>query len=59
MEVLANIIVITIVLILFFGGLSIQTAWDFGGEFYIHGNFGRRKKWIERLLDGFEVLRRM
>lgn len=56
---MANIISATVLLILCFGGFNIYNAWNLGGEYYIKGNFGRRKKWIERLLDGFEVLGRM
>ena len=59
MDLMSNVIAVTILLIVFFGWWNVYNAWTLGGEFYIKGNFGRRKKWIERLLDGFEVLRRM
>ena len=59
MDILLGIIGTTIVLVCAFGWLTVESAWSLGGEFYIKGNYGRRKNWIERLLDGFEVLRRM
>ncbi len=58
-EVLLGVIGTTLLLVCVFGWLTVENAWSVGGEFYINGNFGRKKKWIERLLDGFEVLRRM
>lgn len=59
MDLMANIIALTIICVVCFGWWNVYNAWTLGGEFYIKGNFGRRKKWIERLLDGFEVLKRM
>lgn len=55
--ILLYLIIITAISVVFFGGLLLSSAWTLGGEFYIHGNKGRRKMWIERLLDGFEILR--
>lgn len=59
MELMINIIAATAVLVLFFGGLTVSSAWLLGGEFYIKGNYGRRKNWVEHLLDGFEILRKL
>ena len=59
MTFMTNLIAITAVLTIFFGGLTVSSAWLFGGEFYIKGNVGKRKNWLERLLDGFEALRKM
>lgn len=59
MEILFNIIVATAVLCGAFGWLTISCAWEEGGEFYIDEFKGRRKSWVERLLDGFEHLRRV
>ena len=58
-----EVICLTALAVFVLGGalfvLTIEAAWLQGGEFYIKGNKGRRKSWVERLLDGFEVLRRM
>ena len=59
MELLINIIAITATLTIFFGGFTLAIAWEYGGQFYIKGNKGRRKCWVERLLDGMETLRKM
>lgn len=59
MEILISVIAITSVFVIFFGGLIIGSAWEFGGEFYIGEFKGRRKSWLERLLDGFEYLHRI
>jgi len=56
MAILLGIIGTTFVLVCVFGWLTIESAWNLGGEFYIKGNYGRRKNWIERLFDGFEIL---
>lgn len=46
-----------IVILCFFGiWLYIGLAWQYGGEFYISENKGRRKTWFERLLDGLEIV---
>lgn len=58
-EVLLGVIGTTLLLVFVFGWLTVESAWAVGGEYYIKGNYGRRKKWIERLLDGFEILRKM
>jgi len=58
-EVLLGVIGTTLLLVFVFGWLSVESAWSVGGEYYIKGNYARRKKWIERLLDGFEILRKM
>ena len=58
-EVLANLIALTVICVVCFGWWNIHNAWNLGGEYYINGNFARRKNWLERLLDGFEVLGRM
>jgi len=57
--ILYYFIVVTALLVVVFGGLLLASAWGLGGEFYIYGNKGRRKNWLERLLDGLEVLRKM
>lgn len=59
MEILLTVIGVTVILIGVLGVLNIENAWTLGGEFYIKGNYGRRKNWLERLLDGFEVLRKL
>ena len=59
MEILIGVIAITVTFTIFFGGLTICSAWVYGGEFYIDEFKGRRKNWIERLLDGFETVRKM
>lgn len=58
MEILIGVIAITATFTIFFGGLTIGSAWEFGGEFYIDEFKGRRKMWIERLLDGFEIIKK-
>lgn len=58
MEILIGVIAITFNLVVFFGGLTICTAWEYGGEFYIDEFKGRRKMWIERLLDGLEIIKK-
>lgn len=59
MEVLSYLIIATAFIALAFGGLTFACAWSVGGEFYISANKGRRKNFIERLLDGFENLKNM
>lgn len=59
MEILIGVIAITVTFTIFFGGLTIGSAWEFGGEFYINDFKGRRKNWIERLLDGLEIIHKM
>lgn len=59
MEILIGVIAITATFTIFFGGLTIGSAWEFGGEFYIDEFKGRRKSWLERLLDGLEYLHRI
>lgn len=56
MEVLFNLIIATAIIALAFGGLTFMCAWSVGGEFYISEYRGRRKNFLERLLDGFEKL---
>jgi len=56
MELLFSIIAFTAILAGFFGGLLVYSALVHGGEFYVNDFYGRRKKWIEKLLDGLEVL---
>lgn len=53
------VIIVTAILVFVFGGLTLSSAWDLGGEFYIDDFKGRRKMWIERLLDGYEILRKL
>jgi hypothetical protein len=59
MAILLGIIGTTLFLVCIFGLVIVEDAWQLGGEFYINGNYGRRKMWIERLLDGFEIIGRM
>lgn len=59
MEILFNLIITTALIALTFGGLTFACAWAVGGEFYISADKGRRKNFIERLLDGFENLKNM
>lgn len=59
MEILFNVILITATLVLFFGSFTIVVAWEEGGEFYIDDFKGRRKSWVERLLDGLEYIHRV
>lgn len=56
MEILLGIIGSTLLLVCFSGWLVIENAWSLGGEYYISGNYGRKKTWLERLIDGFEKL---
>jgi hypothetical protein len=59
MEVLSYLIIATAFIALAFGGLTFMCAWSVGGEFYISEYQGRRKNFLERLLDGFEILKNM
>ena len=47
---LDSIIAFTAILTGFFGGLLVYSALVHGGEFYVNDFYGRRKKWIEKLL---------
>ena len=49
----------TVVLIGIFGGINLYLAYGLGGDYYVIGNYARRKNWIEKILDGLEVLRKM
>lgn len=59
MNILLNIILATFYLWCSVAGFNLYNAWNLGGQFYIKGNCGKRKSWVERLLDGFEVLEKM
>ena len=59
MGILFNLIIVTAFLALAFGGLTFACAWSVGGEFYISADKGRRKNFLERLLDGFEKMKNM
>ena len=56
MEILLGIIGSTIVILCCCGLIMFECAWSIGGQYYINGNYGRRKSWLKRLLDGFEKL---
>lgn len=58
-EILINVIIGTVILLGSCIALTVSSAWTLGGKYYIKGNFARRKSWIERLLDGFEILAKM
>lgn len=57
--VLFYIIVTTSILVFAFGSLTVMIAWDLGNKFYIKGNKGRKRNWLERLFNGFEILNKM
>ena len=57
MEMFLSLIIITAIIAGTFGYLTITSALAHGGEFYIGTFYGRRKMWIEKLLDGLEILR--
>ena len=36
--------------------IILYTAYGLGGDFYIFQNYGRRKKFLEKILDGLEIV---
>ncbi len=54
-----ELMLFTFILIIAIGWLLCAQAYSIGGEFYINGNYGRRKTKFERLCDGLEKLAKL
>ena len=57
--ILEIIIAVTSVLVLFCGVLLIVGSYDLSDEYFIVGNFGKKKSFLRRLFDGLRIMWRL
>ena len=56
---LSNLILVTIMVLVFCGIDILVSAWYLGNDYEINGNVGKRYNAIEKWLDGFKILLKM